>query len=249
MAHARPTTRRIGRAAKAQVPLRQQPVSLIPILIPDPPPQVRGVPLKHVASFTMCVALLCLMAFIAGRVDASAADVTSASAGVSAGGADTTRPIQVNAASLTPLDSGTLDGGQMPINPVDAKEPHMFLGLRTVKYDVPDIAKAKAWYTKVFGVEPYFDQPEYYVGYNIGGYELGLTPEPKAGAKREAAGVAYWGVDDAHVAYKRLIELGATSVSEVQDVGGGILVGEVRDPFGNVIGVIYNPHFKPDEAK
>jgi hypothetical protein len=85
MAHARPTTRRIGRAAKAQVPLRQQPVSLIPILIPDPPPQVRGVPLKHVASFTMCVALLCLMAFIAGRVDASAADVTSASAVVVGG--------------------------------------------------------------------------------------------------------------------------------------------------------------------
>jgi predicted enzyme related to lactoylglutathione lyase len=250
MAHARPTTRRIGRAAKAQLPLRQQPVALIPILIPDPPPaQVRGVPLKHVASFTTCVALLCLLAFIAGRVDASAADVTNASAGVSTGVADTMQPIQVNAASLAPLDSGTFDDGQMPINPVDAKESHMFLGLRTVKYDVPDIAKAKAWYTKVFGVEPYFDQPEFYVGYNIGGYELGLTPEPKAGAKREAAGVAYWGVDDAHAAYKRLIELGATAVSEVQDVGGGILVGEVRDPFGNVIGVIYNPHFKPDEAK
>ena len=43
----------------------------------------------------------------------------------------------------------------------------MFLGLRTVKYDVADIAKAKEWYTKVFGVEPYFDQPAFYVGYNI----------------------------------------------------------------------------------
>ena len=76
MAHARPTTHRIGRAAKAQLPLRQQPVALIPILIPEPPPvETRGVPLKHVASFMMCVALLCLLAFVAGRVDASAADV------------------------------------------------------------------------------------------------------------------------------------------------------------------------------
>jgi len=49
--------------------------------------------------------------------------------------------------------------------------------------------------------------------------------------------------------YNRLLELGATSVSDVQDVGGGILVAEVRDPFGNVLGVIYNPHFKVAETK
>jgi lactoylglutathione lyase len=202
-------------------------------LIPEPPPVgTRGVPLKHVASFMMCVALLCLLAFVAGRVDTSAADVAS-------GGG--TSSMRVNAASMMPT--------ALVATTTDTKEPHMFLGLRTVKYDVADIAKAKDWYTKVFGVEPYFDQPEFYVGYNIGGYELGLTPEPKAGSKREAAGVAYWGVEDAHAAYKRLIELGATPVSDVQDVGGGILVGEVRDPFGNVIGVIYNPHFKPGEAK
>jgi predicted enzyme related to lactoylglutathione lyase len=247
MAHARPTTHRIGRAAKAQLPLRQQPVAVIPILIPEPPPTVvRGVLLKHVASFMMCVALLCLLAFVAGRVDASAADIAS---GSSSG--DGTRPVRGNAASIGPVGEG---GNRKNVTNwamaslVDAKEPHMFLGLRTVKYDVPDIAKAKAWYTKVFGVEPYFDQPEFYVGYNIGGYELGLTPEPKAGPKRDAAGVAYWGVEDAHAAYNRLIELGATPVSDVQDVGGGILVGEVRDPFGNVIGLIYNPHFKPGEA-
>ncbi|MGA3300876.1 MAG: VOC family protein, partial [Candidatus Acidiferrales bacterium] len=63
----------------------------------------------------------------------------------------------------------------------------MFLGLRTVKYDVQDVAKAKEWYSKVFGVQPYFDEPAYYVGYNIGGYELGLTPAPKAAGKRDAA--------------------------------------------------------------
>ena len=125
----------------------------------------------------------------------------------------------------------------------------MFLGLRTVKYDVQDMAKAKEWYGKVFGVQPYFDEPAYYVGYNIGGYELGLVPEAKAATKRDAAGVAYWGVEDIRASYKRLLDLGATSVSDVQDVGGGILVAEVRDPFGNVLGIIYNPRFQVGETK
>lgn len=125
----------------------------------------------------------------------------------------------------------------------------MFLGLRTVKYEVQDMAKAKEWYTKALGFSPYFDEPAYYVGYNVGGYDLGLVPAPKAETKRAPAGVAYWGVEDARAAYKRLLDLGATPVEEIQDVGGGMLAGEVRDPFGNVLGIIYNPLFKPGEAK
>lgn len=50
------------------------------------------------------------------------------------------------------------------------------LGLRTTIYKVSDLAKAKVWYMKAFGVAPYFDEP-YYVGFNIGGYELGLQRE------------------------------------------------------------------------
>ncbi|MGC1386283.1 MAG: VOC family protein [Candidatus Acidiferrales bacterium] len=221
-----------------------RPAALMPILVPDLAPR-RGVALKHVSSFTACVALLCLLAFLAGRVDVSEADAAAAERSATA------RPVTVNSASMFTTGFGSEIAPETRASGYsqDVKEPHMFLGLRTVKYDVPDIAKAKAWYTKVFGIEPYYDRPEYYVGYNIGGYELGLTPAPKAGAKREAAGVAYWGVDDAHAAYKRLLELGATPVSDVQDVGGGILVAEVRDPFGNLIGVIYNPLFKPGEAK
>jgi predicted enzyme related to lactoylglutathione lyase len=125
----------------------------------------------------------------------------------------------------------------------EGKELPMFLGLRTAKYDAQDLAKAKAWYSSVLGIQPYFDQP-FYVGFNVGGYELGIVPEADAGPKRRASGVAYWGVEDAHGAYKRLLELGATPKEEVQDVGDGILVGEVHDPFGNVLGIIQNPHFK-----
>ena len=124
----------------------------------------------------------------------------------------------------------------------------MFLGLRTAKYSVKDLAKAKEWYSRVLGIQPYFDQP-FYAGFNVGGYELGITPDDKAGARRAESGIAYWGVDDARAAYKRLVEAGATPLEEVQDVGEGILVGAVHDPFGNVLGVIQNPHFKPGEAK
>ena len=122
----------------------------------------------------------------------------------------------------------------------------MFLGLRLAVYSAKDLAKAKAWYANVLGVQPYFDQP-FYVGFNVHGYELGLVPEPQATADRAAAGIAYWGVPDARAAYKRLLDLGATPREEIQDVGGGILAGTVHDPFGNILGVIENPHFKVTE--
>jgi catechol 2,3-dioxygenase-like lactoylglutathione lyase family enzyme len=55
----------------------------------------------------------------------------------------------------------------------------MFQGLRTVIYRVPDLTRAKAWYSEAFGIQPYFDEP-FYVGFNIGGYELGLDPNASA---------------------------------------------------------------------
>jgi len=122
----------------------------------------------------------------------------------------------------------------------------MFLGLRTAEYQVKDLDKAKAWYSNVLGIQPYFDQP-FYVGFNVGGYELGLVPEADAGPRRAPAGIAYWGVDDAQGAYKRLIELGATLQDPIKDVGDGILIGAVHDPFGNTLGVIQNPNFKIKE--
>lgn len=83
------------------------------------------------------------------------------------------------------------------------------------------------------------------MGFNVGGYELGLVPEQNAQPTRTPAGVAYWGVDDAQAAYQRLLDLGAASHIPIQDVGGGIFIGSVHDPFGNVLGIIQNPHFQP----
>lgn len=117
-----------------------------------------------------------------------------------------------------------------------------FLGLRTVGYKVSDLNAAKEWYTKILGVEPYFDMP-FYVGFNVAGYELGLQPVEGNEAKGDTT-VTYWGVEDAQIMYKDLLTAGAASHSEPQDVGDGIVVASVKDPWGNVFGIIYNPHFK-----
>ena len=117
------------------------------------------------------------------------------------------------------------------------------LGLRTAAYRVSDISEAKLWYAKAFRTEPYFDEP-FYVGFNIGGFELGLMPEENGITAKAENVIAYWGVEKVKEEYDRLIELGATSHEEPTDVGGDIMIASVKDPFGNVIGLIYNPHFK-----
>lgn len=114
-----------------------------------------------------------------------------------------------------------------------------FLGLRTVIYAAPDLNETKEWYTKAFGVEPYFDQP-FYVGFNIGGYELGLDPDL---TMAEGSTLTYRGVADIATNVQQLLDLGATAHTDIQDVGEGIKVASIRDPFGNVIGLIENPHF------
>ena len=119
----------------------------------------------------------------------------------------------------------------------------MFLGLRTAIYYVDDIAKGRDWYSALLGFAPYFDEP-FYVGFNVGGYELGLHPTDASAADKTAGVVAYWGVENAEAALKTVLERGATRNEDVQDVGDGIKVATVKDPFGNVFGIIENPHFK-----
>ncbi|GAB3357649.1 VOC family protein [Lysobacter tyrosinilyticus] len=115
----------------------------------------------------------------------------------------------------------------------------MILGLRSAIYPVKDLTAAKEWYAQVLGVAPYFDEP-FYVGFNVGGFELGLIPD---GESSVSGPQPLWGVPDATSEFARLIQLGATPLDAVTDVGGGIKVGAVRDPFGNRLGIIENPHF------
>jgi predicted enzyme related to lactoylglutathione lyase len=118
----------------------------------------------------------------------------------------------------------------------------MMLGLRTAIYHVPDLPRAKSWYAEAFGVTPYFDEP-FYVGFNIGGYELGLNPDTSTIGPGARGVVAYWGVADVQRAVDHFTRLGGSLLSAVQDVGDGIRVATVADPFGNPVGLIENPHF------
>src|SRR3982751_652651 len=111
-----------------------------------------------------------------------------------------------------------------------SEDKKMFLGLRTAVYYVDDVAKARDWYAGVLGVQPYFDEP-FYVGFNVGGFELGLHPVEDKPINRGDVAVAYWGVENADDALARLLSAGATKYEDVQDVGGGIKVASVRDPF------------------
>ncbi|MGI4791790.1 MAG: VOC family protein [Janthinobacterium lividum] len=118
----------------------------------------------------------------------------------------------------------------------------MLQGLRSQIYQVADLAAAKAWYTKLLGKPPYFDEP-FYVGFDVGGFELGLQPSDNPDEAQAKDAATYWGVSDAEAAYAQLLALGAKDYQPVQDVGGGIKLGAVIDPQGSILGVIENPHF------
>ncbi|MEO6536593.1 MAG: VOC family protein [Candidatus Paceibacterota bacterium] len=114
------------------------------------------------------------------------------------------------------------------------------LGLRTTIYKVSDLDKAKEWYSKVFQATPYFDEP-YYVGFNIGGYELGLQAEETLKGENVAT---FWGVEDIQAQYEHFLACGAVAVEPPMSVGDEIMVATLKDPFDNLLGLIYNPNFK-----
>jgi lactoylglutathione lyase len=116
------------------------------------------------------------------------------------------------------------------------------IGLRTTIYIVQDLDSAKEWYSKAFETTPYFDEP-FYVGFNIAGYELGIIPDENINKKGENV-FSYWGVEDIQKAYNSFLELGATPFENPTNVGGEIVVAAVKDPWQNIIGIIYNPEFK-----
>lgn len=111
-------------------------------------------------------------------------------------------------------------------------------GLRTVIYPSPDLKAAKSWWSGLLGIDPYFDEP-FYVGYAVGGYELGLLPDgdPADGS------LAYWGTADVSAAVDAAVAAGATVHTPITEVGGGIVTATVRTPLATIVGFIFNPHF------
>ncbi|MDQ1721158.1 MAG: hypothetical protein QOI26_892 [Pseudonocardiales bacterium] len=143
---------------------------------------------------------------------------------------------------MDPVGGSVLNPHAVPGRGIVWGMPIELQGLRTVIYPVTDVAAAKLWWSTLLGHQPYFDQP-FYVGFNVAGYELGLLPEasPADGA------LTYWGVVSVQEAMDAAIVVGAVEHSAATEVGEGIVTGSVLTATGNVVGFIYNPHFRlPD---
>jgi predicted enzyme related to lactoylglutathione lyase len=105
-------------------------------------------------------------------------------------------------------------------------------------YSVKDLAKAKAFYTKLLGVAPYVDGP-YYVGFKVGGQEIGL--DPNGHSKGITGSIGYWDVADVKQSLQSLLDAGAQLHQAVTDVGGGMLIAQVKDADGNALGLRQSP--------
>ncbi|MFH5211322.1 VOC family protein [Antrihabitans spumae] len=127
----------------------------------------------------------------------------------------------------------------------------MLRGLTTTNFFADDVAAAKDWYTKVFGVEAYFvrplEGPPAYVEFRIGDYshEFGILDSRYAGYEigKPGGAVTYWAVDDVEAMFAELIRHGATEHLEPTERGPGFVTASVIDPFGNILGVMFNQHY------
>ena len=108
-------------------------------------------------------------------------------------------------------------------------------GIKTVLHPVSDVARAKAVYTALLGIEPQADAP-YYVGYDVAGQHIGLVPG--GGPQGMTSPIAYWHVPDIGAKLAAVTAAGATVTEAAHDVGGGRLVATFTDPDGNVLGVL-----------
>ncbi|MDA3648096.1 VOC family protein [Saccharopolyspora indica] len=131
----------------------------------------------------------------------------------------------------------------------------MLRGLTTTSFYSPDLPATKRWYTELFGIPPYMDTPGY-LEWRIGdhqhefgvidsayaGSELARTPSPDA-VGGPAGAVAFWHVDDVPAVVAKLVAMGAKEHDAPRDRGEGFITATVVDPWGNVLGVMHNPHY------
>jgi len=121
-------------------------------------------------------------------------------------------------------------------------------GVSTVSFFAADHVAARRWYTEFLGVEPYFERPGY-VEFRVGDYqhELGIIDSkyvPGTESSDGRAGViVYWHVDDIDAVLKRAVAMGAAQLEAPQDRGHGFSTATAVDPFGNILGIMYNPHY------
>lgn len=128
----------------------------------------------------------------------------------------------------------------------------MLRGLTTVSFFAEDLEAARKWYTELLGIEPYFvrpvDGPPAYIEFRIGDYqhELGVIDRryaPDASATGPGGAVVFWHVDDLTATFEKLLSMGAQEYEPPTDREAGFVTASVVDPFGNILGIMYNPHY------
>ncbi|MGI8331632.1 VOC family protein [Actinomadura scrupuli] len=127
-------------------------------------------------------------------------------------------------------------------------------GFSTISFWADDVAAATAWYAEFLGVEAYFQRPgpggrPAYAEFRIGDYqaELGIIDrayQPPGAATGPGGAVMHWHVDDLRATVERLLSMGAREYQPITPHGdAGFVTAAVVDPFGNVLGVMSNPHY------
>ena len=125
-------------------------------------------------------------------------------------------------------------------------------GLTTVSFYAADVVAARQWYSELLGIAPYFERPDStnpaYIEFRIGDYqhELGIIDRKYAPANAAAGpggAVIYWHVDDVAAMMDRLKAMGATEYEPITNREAGFITASVVDPFGNILGIMYNPHY------
>jgi predicted enzyme related to lactoylglutathione lyase len=128
----------------------------------------------------------------------------------------------------------------------------MLRGLSTINFWADDLIAAKKWYAELLGIDPYFERPNAehpaYIEFRLGDYqhELGIIDRryaPKGSTAGPGGAVTYWHVDDLEAALEKLIAMGAKEYEPITKRGEGFITASVLDPFGNILGIMYNRHY------
>ncbi|WP_104196300.1 VOC family protein [Cryobacterium sp. M15] len=122
----------------------------------------------------------------------------------------------------------------------------MLRGFATVSYFAADLEAARKWYSELLGIDPYFQMPGY-VEFRVGDYqhELGIIDASYAPPVPDgsAGEIIHWHVDDLPGSFEKLLSMGATEYQPPTDRSEGFVTGSVVDPFGNILGIMCNPHY------
>ena len=128
---------------------------------------------------------------------------------------------------------------------------HFLRGMATVNFWADDVVAARDWYEKLFGIKAYFAMPEEapaYIEFRIGddADEFGIIDRkyaPKAMRQGPGGAVLHWHVDDLEGTFDALLAAGATVYEPITPRSSGFITASVVDPFGNVLGIMTNPHY------